>query len=176
MIRIVIAEEQPMLLHALGTLLNLEEDMEVVGQANNGADAITLVHQLKPDICIMDIDMPDKSGLEAAEVLKVDGYCKIVLLATFARKGFFQRAVKAGISGYLLKDSPSEVLARSIRSIMSGKQVFEQELLEEVKDDETMFFDGEPFSDVDLKQPNNTIRAVKAYISIIKDKMKMPTG
>lgn len=177
MIRIVIAEEQPMLLNALGTLLNLEEDMEVVGQANNGADAITLVHELKPDVCIMDIDMPDKSGLEAAEELKVFGYCKIIILATFARKGFFQRAVNASISGYLFKDSPSEVLADSIRSVMAGKQVYDRGLLEEVvKDEEMMLFDGEPYSDVDLKQPNNQVGSVKAYISIIKDKMKMPTG
>jgi two-component system, NarL family, response regulator DesR len=176
MIRIVIAEEQPMLLNALGTLLNLEEDMEVVGQANNGANAIALVHELKPDICIMDIDMPETNGLEAAEALQVDGYCKIIILATFARKGFFQRAVNAGVSGYLLKDSPSEVLASSIRSVMAGKQVYERELLEEVKDNETMPFEGEPFSDGDLKQPNNPMGAVKAYITIIKEKMKMPTG
>ena len=67
MIRIVIAEDQQMLLGAIGSLLNLEEDMEVVGQASNGEEAITLVHQLLPDVCIMDIDMPIKSGLEAAE-------------------------------------------------------------------------------------------------------------
>jgi two-component system, NarL family, response regulator DesR len=176
MIRIVIAEEQPMLLHALGTLLNLEEDMEVVGQANNSADAITLVHKLKPDVCIMDIDMHDNSGLEVAEELMVEGYSKIVLLATFARKGYFQRAINAGIGGYLLKDSPSEVLASSIRSVMAGKQVFEQELLEAVLEDEPVFLEGEPFADMGQVQPNNTIGAVKAYISIIKDKMKMPTG
>jgi two-component system, NarL family, response regulator DesR len=176
MIRIVIAEEQPMLLHALGTLLNLEEDMEVVGQANNSADAITLVHELKPDICIMDIDMPDKSGLEVAEALMVDGYTKIVLLATFARKGYFQRAVKAGISGYLLMDSPSEFLAGSIRSVIAGKQVYERELLEEVKDEDPTFLDVDSCTDVYLEQPTTPIGAVKAYISIIKDKMKMPTG
>jgi two-component system, NarL family, response regulator DesR len=176
MIRIVIAEEQPMMLNALGTLLNLEEDMEVVGQANNGADAITLVHELNPDVCIMDIDIPGKNGLEVAEALKVFGYCKIILLATFARKGFFQRAVNAGVSGYLLMDSPSDVLASSIRSVMAGKQVYERDLLEEVKEDESIHFDGDPFLDEDLKQPNNTIGAVKAYISNIKDKMKMPTG
>ncbi len=70
MIRIVIAEDQTMLLGALGALLDLEEDMEVVGKAKNGEEALQLVKQLKPDICIMDIEMPIKSGLDAAEELK----------------------------------------------------------------------------------------------------------
>ena len=70
MIRIVIAEDQQMMLGALGSLLNLEEDMEVVGKSSNGEEAISLVHELQPDICIMDIEMPIKSGLDAAEELK----------------------------------------------------------------------------------------------------------
>ena len=70
MIRIVIAEDQRMVLGALGSLLDLEEDMEVVGKANNGEEAIKLIEQLQPDICIMDIEMPIKSGLDAAEELK----------------------------------------------------------------------------------------------------------
>ena len=120
MIRIVIAEDQEMLLGAIGSLLNLEEDMEVVGQASNGEEALTLVHRLQPDVCIMDIEMPEKSGLEAAEALKPVG-CKVIILTTFARTGYFQRALKADVRGYLLKDSPSEELACSIRSIIGWK-------------------------------------------------------
>ena len=70
MIRIVIAEDQQMMLGALGSLLNLEEDLEVVGKAGNGEEAISLVKQFQPDVCIMDIEMPMKTGLEAAEELK----------------------------------------------------------------------------------------------------------
>ena len=102
MIRIVIAEDQQMMLGALGSLLNLEEDMEVVGKSSNGEEAIALVHKLQPDICVMDIEMPIKSGLDAAEELKDQG-CKFIILTTFARAGYFQRAIKAGVSGYLLK-------------------------------------------------------------------------
>lgn len=69
MIRIVLAEDQRMMLGALGSLLDLEEDMEVVGKASNGEEAIELVEKLQPDICIMDIEMPLKSGLDAAEIL-----------------------------------------------------------------------------------------------------------
>lgn len=70
MIRIVIAEDQGMMLGALGSLLNMEEDMEVVGKARNGEEAVQLVRELDPDVCIMDIEMPVKTGLEAAQELK----------------------------------------------------------------------------------------------------------
>mgnify|MGYP001365053036 CR=1 FL=1 len=129
MIEIVIAEDQRMLLGALGSLLDLEDDMKVVGKANNGQVAIDLVKQLKPDICIMDIEMPVKSGLDAAEEL-MDEDCKVIILTTFARAGYFDRARKAQVSGYLLKDSPSEELANSIRVIMNGRKVYAPELVD----------------------------------------------
>lgn len=129
MIRIVIAEDQQMMLGALGSLLNLEEDMEVVGKASNGEDVIALAHKFQPDVCIMDIEMPKKSGLEAAEELKGLN-CKVIILTTFARTGYFQRALKAGVSGYLLKDSPSEELASTVRNVISGKRVYAPELMD----------------------------------------------
>lgn len=76
-----------MLLGAMNSLLNLEDDMEVVGLAKNGEEAIELVHELKPDICIMDIEMPVKTGLDAAEELRENTTCKIIILTTFARRG-----------------------------------------------------------------------------------------
>jgi two-component system response regulator DesR len=129
MIRIIIAEDQRMMLGALGSLLDLEEDIEVVGQAPNGAEAIELVKQLNPDVFITDIEMPVKSGLDAAEELK-DHSCKVIILTTFARSGYFERARKAGVSGYLLKDSPSEDLANSIRLIMDGRRIYAPELVD----------------------------------------------
>lgn len=129
MIRIVLAEDQRMLLGALGSLLDLEEDLEVVGKAHNGDEVISLVHQLNPDVCIMDIEMPSKTGLDAAEELK-EHPCKVIILTTFARSGYFERARKANVMGYLLKDSPSEDLANSIRSIMEGRKVYAPELID----------------------------------------------
>ncbi|MEN1966752.1 response regulator transcription factor [Lentibacillus sp. N15] len=129
MIRIVLAEDQRMLLGALGSILDLEEDMEVVGKARNGEEALALVKQCNPDICIMDIEMPLKSGLETAEELK-NHSCKVIILTTFARQGYFERARKAEVSGYLLKDSPSEELANSIRVIMDGRRVYAPELVD----------------------------------------------
>ena len=135
MIRIIIAEDQQMLLGALGSLLNLEDDMEVVGKASNGKEALALVEEFQPDICIMDIEMPGMTGLEAAEHLK-DKNCKVIILTTFSRSGYFQRALKAGVKGYLLKDSPSEELANSIRNIMAGKRIYAPELMDDLYSEE----------------------------------------
>lgn len=129
MIRIVLAEDQGMLLGALESLLNLEEDMEVIAKATNGEEALQLVQEHNPDICIMDIEMPVKTGLDAAEAL-IDHPCKVIILTTFARTGYFKRAQKANVRGYLLKDNPSDELARSIRTIMDGRRVYAPELID----------------------------------------------
>lgn len=131
-----------MLLGALGSLLNLEDDMEVVGKASNGEEAIELVHKLKPDICIMDIEMPEKNGLDAAEELKRTD-CKVIILTTFSRTGYFQRALKAGVRGYLLKDSPSEELANSIRNVMAGRRMYAPELMDDIYAEENPLTDRE---------------------------------
>ena len=130
MINIVIAEDQRMLLGALASLIDLEDDMSVVGKAANGQEALEHVQAFQPDICIMDIEMPIKSGLEAAEELKGSN-TKVIILTTFARAGYFERAIKAGVCGYLLKDSPSEELATAIRSVMDGKRIYDAELMDE---------------------------------------------
>lgn len=135
MVTIVIAEDQGMLLGALGSLLNMEDDFEVIGKANNGEEAVELVRELNPDVCIMDIEMPVKTGLSAAKELK-DHPCKIIILTTFARAGYFERARKAGVRGYLLKDSPIEELAQSIRLIMDGRRIYAPELVDIMYEDD----------------------------------------
>jgi two-component system response regulator DesR len=180
MIHIVIAEDQRMLLGALASLLDLEEDMKVVGKASNGEDAVRLVHLHKPDICIMDIEMPGMSGIEAAEELKGTG-CKVMILTTFARSGYFERAIKSGASGYLLKDSPSEELADSIRSIMAGRRIYATELVDDAYGHENplterekevllLIADGKNTKDIasELYLTNGTVRN---YISVILDKL-----
>ncbi|MCY9517503.1 response regulator transcription factor [Paenibacillus apiarius] len=182
MIRIVIAEDQRMLLGALASLLDLEEDMSVVGRARNGEEAVQLVHLHKPDICIMDIEMPGKSGLDAAEELKGCG-CKVMILTTFARAGYFERALKAGANGYLLKDSPSEELADSIRSIMAGRRIYASELVDEAYGEENplterekevlgLIADGKNTREI-AEQLYITTGTVRNYISVILDKLNV---
>ena len=180
MIRIVIAEDQRLLLGALGSLLDWEEDMEVVGKAKNGEEALALVKQYQPDICIMDIEMPLKSGLDAAEEM-IDEPCKVIILTTFSRAGYFERARKAGVSGYLLKDSPSEELANSIRIIMDGRRIYAPELVDLAYDNENpltkreiqvieLIADGKSTNEMAdaLELTNGTVRN---YISVILDKL-----
>ncbi|RIJ64605.1 response regulator transcription factor [Rummeliibacillus sp. POC4] len=136
MINIVIAEDQGMLLGALKSLINMEDDMEVVGVGHNGVDALKLVDKYQPDIVIMDIEMPEKTGLDAAEELK-EKDIKVIILTTFARPGYFERARKAGVRGYLLKDSPIEELVNAIRVIMDGRRIYAPELIDIVYEEET---------------------------------------
>ncbi|MCY9374525.1 two-component system response regulator YvfU [Bacillus sp. T17B1] len=129
MIRLFIAEDQRMLLGALGSLLDLEEDMTVIGQALNGEEALKAILKLEPDVCIMDIEMPVRSGLDVAEELMQKGCgSKVIILTTFARPGYFERAVKAGVHGYLLKDGEIDDLADAIRKCIKGKRAFSPEL------------------------------------------------
>ncbi|PLR77307.1 DNA-binding response regulator [Bacillus sp. V3-13] len=130
MIRIIIAEDQRMLRGALGSLLELEDDIDVVAEAANGDEALQLILDQKPDVCLMDIEMPIKSGLEVAEVLKArNSQCKIIILTTFARPGYFERALKAEVDGYMLKDGSVDELADTIRNVMKGKKQFSPELI-----------------------------------------------
>ena len=180
MIRIVIAEDQRMVLGALASLLNLEDDMEVIGMANNGEEALSMIKSLEPDICIMDIEMPVKSGLDVAEEIK-DLPCKVIILTTFARSGYFDRARKAGIDGYLLKDSPSEELAESIRTIMQGRRIYAPELIDLAFEAENPLTDRESqvleliANGKNTKEIANelyiTTGTVRNYVSVILEKL-----
>lgn len=130
MIRILIAEDQRLLRGALALLLGLEEDLEVVAQASDGQEALSLIASLQPDVCLLDIEMPVKTGLDVAEQLnKLGCPSRVIILTTFARPGYFERAIKADVQGYLLKDEPSEKLAESIRRVMQGHREISPELI-----------------------------------------------
>ena len=130
MIRILLAEDQQMLRGALALLLDLEDDIEVVGEASNGEEALSLIISLQPDVCLLDIEMPVMTGLDVAEQLKGQGSpCRVIILTTFARPGYFERAVKADVQGYLLKDGPIDKLAESIRRVMIGHREISPELI-----------------------------------------------
>ena len=121
MIRVLIAEDQGMLLSALGTLLDLEDDLEVVGLAKNGKEALELARATAPDIVLTDIEMPELGGLELAERIRDEQLANgVIIVTTFARSGYLRRALDAGARGYLLKDSPGDVLPNAIRTVYAG--------------------------------------------------------
>ena len=131
MIRIVLAEDQSMLRGALSTLLNLEKDIEVMATAENGRQALELSRELNPDVLVTDIEMPEMSGIDLANALTKEGInTKVLIVTTFARPGYLERARSAGVLGYVLKDAPSEVLADSIRRVHRGELVITKDLAE----------------------------------------------
>lgn len=131
-IRVVLAEDQAMVLGALAALLEIEGDIVVAGLARNGKEALEVVAKQKPDVFITDIEMPEMSGLEvAAELQRRQIATRTIILTTFARAGYLRRALDAGASGYLLKDRPAKELADAVRRVNRGLRVIDPELAAE---------------------------------------------
>ena len=131
-IRVVLAEDQGMVLGALAALLEIEGDISVVGQARNGKEALDAVLAHKPDVFITDIEMPHMSGLdEAAELQRRRTGTRVIIVTTFARAGYLRRALEAGASGYLLKDMRAEELSDAVRRVQQGLRVIHPELATE---------------------------------------------
>lgn len=130
MIKLYLAEDQSILNSALKQLLDLEDDFSVIGSALDGFKAWNDLCYLKPDIAILDIEMPKLSGLDIAErIHDLKLPIKVIVLTTFAHKSYFERAVKAQVSGYLLKDISSEKLIEVIHQAMEGNTFYSPELV-----------------------------------------------
>ena len=128
-IRILLAEDQAMVRGALTALLNLEEDLEVVAEVSQGDHVLSTAKKTKPDIALLDIEMPGGDGLSAAEALHKNlPSCRIVILTTFGRSGYLRRAMESGAVGFLPKDAPADQLAIAIRRVMAGERVVDPEL------------------------------------------------
>jgi two-component system, NarL family, response regulator DesR len=131
-IRVLLAEDQTMVLGALAALLEMEDDIEVVARARSGDEALKLIQQHRPSVFITDIEMPTMTGLEVAGEVKRRGLpVRVIILTTFARAGYLRRALDAGASGYLLKDMPAEQLADAVRRVHRGLRVIDPELAAE---------------------------------------------
>lgn len=132
MIRILIAEDQAMVLGALSALLDIEPDLEVVAGAGTGTDALALARQHRPDVVVTDIEMPGMTGLDLAAALRAEAAPpRVIVLTTFARPGYLRRALDAGVSGYLLKDTPSGQLADAVRRVAGGGRAIDPALAAE---------------------------------------------
>ena len=142
MIRVVIAEDQAMVAGALAALLGIERDLEVVGTAADGREALALVRKAKPDVLLTDIEMPVMTGLELAAAIRAEEHQpRVIILTTFARPGYLRRALDAGASGYVLKDAPATRLAEAIRRVHAGGRAIDPELAAEA------WGDGDPLTD-----------------------------
>lgn len=130
-IRLVIADDQAMLRGALAALLELEEDLTVVGVAASGEEAVEAVARTAADVCLMDIQMPGMGGIAATTAVRAASpRTRVLIVTTFARPGYLRSALEAGASGFLVKDAPAEQLADAVRRVHAGLRVVDPALAE----------------------------------------------
>jgi two-component system, NarL family, response regulator DesR len=128
-IRVLIAEDQSMVRGALRALLELEEDLTVVAEVGRGDEVVDAAREHRPDVALLDIEMPGCDGIEAARALAgAVPDCRAVVLTTFGRPGFLRRAMEVGAAGFLVKDAPVAELARAIRAVVAGERVIDRDL------------------------------------------------
>ena len=142
-IRLLIADDQALVRGALAALLDLEADLTVSGMASDGAEAVRLAAEVRPDVCLMDIQMPGVDGVEATRrIREVSPGTRVLVVTTFARPGYLRSALDAGASGFIVKDTPAEDLAEAVRRVHSGLRVLDPALAEE-----SLFDGANPLSD-----------------------------
>jgi two-component system response regulator DesR len=129
MLRILLAEDVAMVRGALVALIQLEPDLKVVAAIANGADIVSTALALRPDVAVIDIDLPGMDGLAAAAQLRTEvPCCRTLILTNLGRAGMISRALGARVSGFMLKDSPPEELATAIRNVAMGLRVIDPQL------------------------------------------------
>ncbi|MCK8476761.1 response regulator transcription factor [Microbacterium aurugineum] len=142
-IRLLIADDQALVRGALGALLDLEPDLDVIGMASEGAEAVRLATELRPDVCLMDIQMPGMDGVEATRrIREASAGTRVLVVTTFARPGYLRSALDAGASGFIVKDTPAEQLAEAVRRVHAGLRV-----LDPVLAADSLFDGANPLSD-----------------------------
>jgi two-component system, NarL family, response regulator NreC len=132
-LRILLADDHKIMREGLRMLINVQTDMEVVGEADNGRTAVLLTQQLQPDLVVMDISMPERNGRQATEELKqLCPGTKILTLTRHTDSGYLQQLLQAGASGYVLKQSASEVLVRAARTVAAGQTYIDPALTDQL--------------------------------------------
>lgn len=129
MIRILMADDQHLVRGALATLLNLEPDLEVVAEVARGDEVVETARVVRPDVAVLDVEMPGLDGLAAAATLAAEvPSCKVLIVTTFGRAGYLRRAMEAGALGFVVKDAPVEQLADAVRRVARGERVVDPTL------------------------------------------------
>jgi two-component system response regulator DesR len=132
MIRLLLADDQSLVRGALAALLSLEDDLEVVAEVGRGDEVVAAARNAKPDVAVLDIEMPGIDGIAAAAALRTEvPGCRVLMVTTFGRPGYLRRAMEAGASGFVVKDAPAEQLADAIRRVAQGLRVVDPALAAE---------------------------------------------
>ena len=131
--RLLIAEDQSMLRDAMATLLLMEDTIDEVLQAKNGKEAMDILVDSSIDVAILDIEMPEATGLDVLEFIRNKGIsCKVIIVTTFKRAGYFERAIKNNVDAYVLKDRSIDELMKTINNVLAGNKEYSPELMENI--------------------------------------------
>ena len=148
MIKVYLVEDQALVRDAVAALLSLDFNIEVIGQASNGQDALNEINALSkdlhPDIILTDIEMPSMNGIELSEQIAAKyPAINMVIMTTFSRAGYIRRSLSAGVKGFILKEAPSEELINALKKVMQGQKVIDPELAINALDDTDPLTDKE---------------------------------
>ncbi|KGJ97286.1 response regulator transcription factor [Pseudoalteromonas sp. ND6B] len=148
MIKVYLVEDQALVRDAVAALLSLDFNVEVIGQASNGQDALNEINALSkdlhPDIVLTDIEMPSMNGIELSEQIAAKHPAiNMVIMTTFSRAGYIRRSLSAGVKGFILKEAPSEELINALKKVMQGQKVIDPELAINALDDTDPLTDKE---------------------------------
>ncbi|GAA1184744.1 response regulator transcription factor [Nesterenkonia xinjiangensis] len=127
-VRVLLADDQPLLLQGIATILDAQPDLQVIGTASSGQEAVEIAERLRPHVICMDIEMPGMDGIEATARVRGSGTAEVIMLTTFNREDYLLRALQAGASGFLLKTASPEQLAEGIRTVAGGEALLAPEV------------------------------------------------
>jgi two-component system, NarL family, response regulator DesR len=131
-IRLLLADDQALVRGALAALLSLESDLEVVAEVGRGDEVVEAARRARPDVALLDVEMPGIDGLAVTAALRAAlPSCKVVVVTTFGRPGYLRRAMAAGASGFVVKDTPARQLADAVRRVAAGLRVVDPGLAAE---------------------------------------------
>ena len=180
--KLLIAEDQSMLRDAMATLLSMQDSVESVLQAKNGKEAIELISTNDIDIAILDVEMPEATGLDVLEYIRSNNIdCKVVIVTTFKRMGYFERAIKNNVDAYVLKDRSIDELMKTINNVLIGNKEYSPELMENIFNSHNPLTNQEKIILLKIKEglPNKEIAnelflsegTIRNYISNILTKL-----
>ncbi len=180
--KLLIAEDQSMLRDALTTLLSMEDSVESVLQAKDGKEAINLISTNDIDVAILDVEMPEATGLDVLEYIRSNNiHCKVVIVTTFKRMGYFERAIKNNVDAYVLKDRSIDELMKTINNVLAGHKEYSPELMENIFNSHNPLTNQEKIILLKIKEglPNKEIAnelflsegTIRNYISNILTKL-----
>lgn len=180
--KLLIAEDQSMLRDAMATLLSMQDSVESVLQAKNGKEAIDLISTNDIDVAILDVEMPEATGLDVLEYIRSNNiHCKVVIVTTFKRMGYFERAIKNNVDAYVLKDRSIDELMKTINNVLAGHKEYSPELMENIFNSHNPLTNQEKIILLKIKEglPNKEIAnelflsegTIRNYISNILTKL-----